>query len=47
MCKLCQLDTVLLAKQALVVTPLADVVDLDCLVARRGHEQLAVVIIVN
>lgn len=47
MCKLCQLDTVLLAEQALVMAPLADVVDLDCLVAGRGHEQLAVVVVVN
>lgn len=45
--KLGQLDAVLLAQQALVVSTLSDVVDLDRLVARRRHEQLSIVIIVN
>lgn len=47
MCKLGQLDAVLFAQQALVVAALADVVDLDRLVAGRRHEQLAVVIVVD
>lgn len=47
MCKFCQLDTIFLTEQALIMPSLSDVVDLDCLVAGRGHEQLAVVIVVN
>lgn len=39
-----QLDAVLLTQQGLAVRPLLDVVDLDCLVALRGHEQLAGVV---
>lgn len=47
MCKFCQLDTIFLTEQALIMSSLSDVVDLDCLIAGRGHEQLAVVIVVN
>lgn len=45
--KLGQLDAVLLAQQALVVPTLSHVVDLNRLVARRRHEQLSIVIVVN
>lgn len=45
--KLGQLDAVFLAQQALVVSALSDVVDLNRLVARRCHEQLSVVVVVN
>lgn len=47
MCKLCQFDTVFLAEQGFVMTPLSNIVELDRLVTGRGHEQLAVVIVVN
>jgi hypothetical protein len=47
MCKLGQLDAVLFAQQALVVAALADIVDLNSLVAGRCHEQLAVVVVVD
>lgn len=45
--KLRQLDAVLLAQQALIVSALSNVVDLNRLVARRRHEQLSFIVVVN
>lgn len=47
MSKLCQFHAVLLAQKALLVAPVFHVVYLNRLVARRRHEQLALVIVVN
>lgn len=45
--ELCQLDTVFFAQQSLVVTSLPDIVDLNRLVALRGHTQLARIVVVD
>lgn len=42
-----QLDAVLFAQQALVVTSLLDIIQLDRLVAGRNHEKLALIVVVN
>lgn len=42
--ELCQFNAVLLAQQALVVTSILYVINLDRLVALRGHAQLARVV---
>lgn len=46
MCELRELDTVFFADEALFVLSLSDIVYLQRLVARRCHEQLAIVIVV-
>ena len=45
--KLCQLHAVLFAQQALVVAAVLDIVDLNRVVALRGHAQLARVVKVD
>jgi hypothetical protein len=46
-CELGQLYSILLAQQALVVPTFLDIVDLQCLVTRRGQEELALVVIID
>ena len=47
MCKLGELDSVLFAEEALLVASLFAIVDLNRLVASRGHEELTVVVVVD
>lgn len=47
MCELRKLDAIFLANKRLVVPSLADIVDVDGFVRRRGHEERAFIVVVH